>query len=172
MAMSSYFSPRWFCSRKKQVDLLGRGKYIFPEEHSKFHAKYNGVFPGEVIPIPVLGSLGTQYMSNPHSFEVWPMEGHEEDICVPRGKKISFTKGVGISCQGSLPRGDLSLGRIFLVEKFPWGVSCLGCLLLKKSFPRGLGNLTEQTLLGMCYALEKDVAKEWMMQLMKMIQNI
>jgi hypothetical protein len=80
MAMSSYFSPRWFLSRKKQVDILGKGKYIFPKEHSKFHAKYNGVFHGEVIPIPVLGSLGTQHMSNPHSFEVWPMEGGLEKL--------------------------------------------------------------------------------------------
>jgi hypothetical protein len=75
MAMSLYFSPRWFCLRKRRIDIPDRVEYMFPEEHLEVHTKYKGAFPKEVILGLALGSLGMQHTSNPHNFEVWPKEG-------------------------------------------------------------------------------------------------
>jgi len=73
------------------------------------------------------------------------------------GRKISFAARVGVSCWGSLRCGRVFKGESFLQESF----SSRG-VFPKVIFP----------LLRMRYAPEKDITKEWMMQLVKTIKNI
>jgi hypothetical protein len=117
---------------------------MFPREQFKVHAEYEGFFFGEVIPSPMLGSPRMQHMSNPHNFEVWPVECGPRKLydlpwggrnCVPCKRKISYVGKVGLSYQGSFPHGDLSRGIVFFMEGFFRGMSTLGCFLLGKKFP-------------------------------------
>jgi len=73
------------------------------------------------------------------------------------GRKISFATRVRVSCWGSLP-----CGRVFKGEILPQ----------KSSYPKGVFPRVIFPLLRMRYAPEKDVTKEWMMQLVKTINNI
>jgi hypothetical protein len=53
---------------------------MFFREHLEIHVEYKGAFLEEDIPSPTLGSSRIQHMSNPHNFEIWPVEGGPEKL--------------------------------------------------------------------------------------------